>query len=349
MAKQLPKGIRQRDWKDGTTTFLVDVSWQGVRKTGAADTLEAAIALRARLDADLKNATVPAEGQPETGSKWTLGHAYDRTLAAKWSAQKSTKTARINAKSALDYFGKTKIINYIDMDALDGYVAHLIADGASDATVNRKLSALSTMLRVAYDRGKLEKKPKMPRRREGKGRIRFLSPEEEGTVIRLFTQWEKLDEVDAVQVLVDTGLRLGELLNAEPRDLDKKGHAISVWENKADHPRTVPCTERAWNILKRRSITYTKKLFPYDHDWLRHTWERARQIMDLVDDNQFVIHALRHTFASRLVQAGVSILVVKELMGHKNIETTMRYAHLCPNNFRTAISVLEPAKVPANG
>jgi site-specific recombinase XerD len=62
-------------------------------------------------------------------------------------------------------------------------------------------------------------------------------------------------------------------------------------------------------------------------------------------------HVLRHTFASRLVMAGVDLRMVQELLGHKNILMTMRYAHLSPDHKRAAVEALEtkfPAKSPIN-
>jgi site-specific recombinase XerD len=62
-------------------------------------------------------------------------------------------------------------------------------------------------------------------------------------------------------------------------------------------------------------------------------------------------HVLRHTFASRLVMAGVDIRTVQELMGHKDIDMTLRYVHLSPNHKQAAMKMLEdrfPAKSPAN-
>ena len=80
------------------------------------------------------------------------------------------------------------------------------------------------------------------------------------------------------------------------------------------------------------------RLFPFTTYWYRDHWDRLRHILKL-DDAPW--HTLRHTTASRLVQKGVQLVVVKEIMGHKSIQITMRYAHLQPANLVYAKSVLE--------
>ena len=74
----------------------------------------------------------------------------------------------------------------------------------------------------------------------------------------------------------------------------------------------------------------------------RHAWDLMRKALNVdPDDTGFVWHGCRHTFCSRLVQRGVNLAVVKELARHKDIKTTLMYAHLDPSNLRDAILCLD--------
>ena len=79
----------------------------------------------------------------------------------------------------------------------------------------------------------------------------------------------------------------------------------------------------------------------------RTAFERAVRKAGIQD---FTFHDLRHTFASRLVMAGVDLPTVKELLGHKDITMTLRYAHLSSDHKQAAVRRLEQfaAKVPTN-
>ena len=97
--------------------------------------------------------------------------------------------------------------------------------------------------------------------------------------------------------------------------------------------------------LKIREATdSTASVFGYRQ--MTKTFVRAVQRARIAN---FTFHDLRHTFASRLVMAGVDLATVKELMGHKHITMTLRYAHLAPGHKRLAIAALDRAneKVPA--
>ena len=100
-------------------------------------------------------------------------------------------------------------------------------------------------------------------------------------------------------------------------------------------------TKRVASILKMRQENNPEKPFkltPYQSD---KAWAWVREEMGLKDDKDFILHALRHTCASRLVNKGIDLYVVKEWLGHSSIQITERYAHLDPQKLVRAVEVLE--------
>jgi integrase len=87
-----------------------------------------------------------------------------------------------------------------------------------------------------------------------------------------------------------------------------------------------------------RFIPGRARPFDLDYQRLRLLWNRVRLHLGLKD---VVIHSLRHTCASRLVQRGASIQYVKEWLGHKTLNMTMRYSHLAPTSLDSMVSLLE--------
>jgi integrase len=225
---------------------------------------------------------------------------------------------------------------------MDAYLARLKQIGNSNSTINKKISALSFMMTHAIRRGKLKARLHLERLPDTGGRIRFLTRDEEANCLAVLEQWGKSDHADAFSILIDTGLRPGELWALQLRDLDMDLGLIHVWLNKTHKPRSVPMTERVKDIIiRRRSITQPLLFSEADNFWFEHVWDRMKFHLGLTEDEQFVPYALRHTCASRLVQKGVHLQVVQEWMGHKSIQTTLRYAHLCPKNLMDAVKVLE--------
>lgn len=199
------------------------------------------------------------------------------------------------------------------------------------------------MLSMAKQRnGGVLTRPHIPKQREAGGRIRFLSTAEEAQLLDPCRAWSKTDHADTITVLIDTGLRSSELWNLQAQDVDRTTGHLRIWTNKADHPRSVPMTGRVKAIMARRLPRVpSDKVFPYNNSWMDGMWNRIRHSMKLSADRQFVVYALRHTCASRLIQKGVSLSVIGTWLGHKSLMVTMRYAHLSPTNLTDAVKVLE--------
>jgi len=178
------------------------------------------------------------------------------------------------------------------------------------------------------------------------GRIRVVSEEEEEGVLKYLKFLGKDDEYDAVVVLRDTGMRVGELRRLQWRDITQANGRTyaTIWESKGDVSRTIPLKQRTVETLEARRTDEAQphwKIFEFSERGFNTTWDRAREHLGLSEDPEFVPHALRHTVASELVRAGASLPSVMKFMGHKSIRTTMKYAHLAPSDLDSALDLLE--------
>lgn len=344
MAKQqLPRGIRLRGNK-----YFVDVTVGDKRKTATCSTLDEAITRQSELRAALE-AGKDIETRRSNARAWTLREALECTLdlPAKegWRGAPSAKIQAMNVEDAIKYFGEAVTLDTITRDQIKAWCGSCEAKGNSDSTINRKLSSLMKVMKVAKSEGGLAELPKFPAfRKEPKGRIRQVSYEEEEQMLQLFHQLGRDDIAEAVTVLIDTGMRCGELWNVRREDIDFKRKVLLVYGvdghgTKNGEHRSVIMTDRVVSILKRRSKMDMP--FPHNNAWLRHPWDRVRALMGLTEDKDFSPHVLRHTCVSRLVSNGVPLPVVQKWAGHKNIQTTMRYAHLMPNDLLGAAQALE--------
>ncbi len=319
--------------------FEIDVTFKGRRKYATADTQADAEEAEKRL-----LATMQAEALEAGKLKpWKLSDAVDKTRAIIWAGKRSEKNSRIHSQQILDHFGRATKLDEITSDSIDDYKASLVKLGNSNGTINRKLACLSRIFSFAKQRGGLQSKPHIQKERESLGRIRWITDTEEETILRLLTQWGKGEQAQFCSLLLETGMRTGELYALEARDCDLANEMLSIWKSKNGDARSIPMTTLAKSILTEAiTLRPCGRLFPYSSDWwLRQQWERVKDVMGLQGDSQFVPHCLRHTFASRLVQRGTAIQVVKELMGHKTLMVTLRYAHLAPKNLKAAMACLE--------
>ncbi|WP_018123353.1 tyrosine-type recombinase/integrase [Desulfovibrio oxyclinae] len=341
-SEKLPRGIRRRGKK-----FLVSVYHNGDRKYATCETLEEAIKRQAELKEEMTGGNTPdtpsqvqSERAPE--DTWTLLEAKERTLASYWKGTRGEQAALKNIQFALRFFGEERPIHTITTEDIDRYTEYLEGLGNSNSTINRKMSALSKVMTCAVERGKMDAKPKLTRKREGQGRIRFLTPTEEVKLLATMQKIEKHDHYDATVVFLDTGMRMGELWRLAGRDIHWENDTLTIWQTKTGRPRTLIMTDRVKEVIARRVKKYgEQRLFPYDNGWYRNTWDRVRSMLGYADDPQFIPYVLRHTCCSRMVQGNIHLKHVMVWMGHTCIQTTLRYSHLAPTDLEACVDVLE--------
>jgi integrase len=225
-------------------------------------------------------------------------------------------------------------------EMLDQLIGKLRKRGNSNATINRKMAALSKLLRKAFKMGDVYSLPEFKRQKEKAGRIRFLDREEEDL---LFSEIRAHSELyyRFCLFLVDTGARLSEGLNLRWGDMHKD--RVTFWVTKSGRSRSVPLTHRAAAAIAASDRRHAGPFAEIDQQRFRIAWHIAKDAVGFADDKDVVPHVLRHTCASRLVQGGIDIRRVQMWLGHQTLTMTMRYAHLASHDLDMCIPVLERA------
>jgi integrase len=208
---------------------------------------------------------------------------------------------------------------------------------------NRVLAVLSKMFSLAIRwRMRLDNPCRGVTRNQEHHRRRYLSPEEQGRLMAALAKHPSQAVADAIRLLLLTGARCGEALNATWDQFDL---AAGVWSKpphstKQKEHHQVPLAAPARELLSRlRKQADGPFVFPsrdgkQARQNLAHGW---RLICKAANITGLRIHDLRHSFASSLVGAGFSLPVIGALLGHSQPSTTARYAHLAHDPLREAV------------
>jgi len=324
-------------------------------------------AIEAQAIADMKRGLRPVGGQLKHGTSLTLQLAYDTTWESQWEHRSDGyKKKVIQYWNAIDKFfikeQKVKRLDDVDTVMIDKYVSHLRAKGNKPKTINNKLTCLSSMLKHMAHTGQLKHLPNIKWEKIGdNSRLRYYSPAEEVMILELAGDMDfhsqSINDLlqDFITVLFDTGMRPWiEAHNVRAKWLknDINGRPIiriPKKYSKTNKERDIPMTGRVADILWKRSEGQDAdfRLFgKLDYKWhcTRFWNELVRPVMNWDEDE--VWYAMRHTFATRLVEADVNLRVVQRLMGHSNISQTARYAKVTDAALQHGIEVLAAAYTP---
>ncbi len=284
------------------------------------------------------------------------------------------------AESIIDGFIRDlpvdKPVTEITKEVVADYQLKLLKEGSTRAngkggrgnkpgTVDRRMSILISILNECKTLwGTLKEVPSIKKYAEKDERTRCLSDVEEVRLLAAFDTMKNQDAKDVTILLLDTGCRRGDALQLEwPQVMfDRQPRPmVSYLKTKTDSARSVPLTPRAEEVLRRRYETRRDKKgpFPYEPNQTTHELGRKgrrgrqslkdgrpslrvafRRALALAEIKGFTIHSCRHTFASRLAAAGVSLAKIGKMLGHSGPRMTQRYAHLAPEDLDASIDVL---------
>lgn len=256
----------------------------------------------------------------------TLQDLYRRAAINIWGGKVSAKISGRNLEEIIQILENPKLSD-ITTEMVDDLVG-VLSVGRADGTVNNKLATLSTILKYAHARGWIEKLPVFSWKDKTKHRTRWLRGHEEKILM------ERLpDDVRAFcTILVDTGMRRGELLSLTKDQIEGDFIHLQPDQTKTKRARSIPMSPRAKALIQQwvpfKDMTPCK---------IRHHWIKAKEEAGITDKD-LVIHTLRHTAATRMLAATNNLVLVKELLGHTQITTTMRYAHVNPQQLLEAVN-----------
>jgi integrase/recombinase XerD len=219
---------------------------------------------------------------------------------------------------------------------LEAFVEHEQDRGLKPLSVRTYLERVYTFLHFLIEEEVVS--PEIVRRR-----IRLRLPQqlpramEPDDVTELLSVIGKRRDRAMVLVLLRTGMRIGELLETRVSDINLKEHTITIWQGMKNRRGRVVyfsgdalCALRAW--LRRRDAT--KPLLFYGQGRNSLTYQGARVMFKKylskarLSHKGYTLHCLRHTYASELLNAGMRLECLQQLLGHDNIEITRRYARL---------------------
>jgi integrase len=216
----------------------------------------------------------------------------------------------------------------------------------SEATRNRWQAAFSLAFTVGLDNEKVEKNPasRIRRKAEDNGRVRFLDKREESAIRKVLM--EKCPQhVPAFDLSIHTGARAGEQFGLRWDRVDLKQKFVQLPNKRTESGkwRFVPLNAIALAALKElreRNPTSPWVFVNRKGEKLRGQRDWFEPAVKTSGVKDYTWHCNRHTFASRLVMAGVDLRTVAQLMGHRTIQMTMRYAHLAPDHQQNAVERL---------
>ncbi|WP_332751854.1 tyrosine-type recombinase/integrase [Hydrogenophaga sp.] len=233
-------------------------------------------------------------------------------------------------------------------------VIHRRKEGSSNGTILAELSALAQTISLIkklgflipeIDFAAIKKDSKV---KTAKGKLRYLDATEEAALLHQLHpdtpvrgcgsdmhRMQRQDAHDLAILLLDFGGRYGELATLAWKQVDLKNKVIHLFRSKVDNESILHMTNRVFEVLTRRrenTLSNVKYVFQAEDGTARKYSPKAfRSAIKRAGIEGATIHTIRHTFASKLVQAGVSLQELQDLLGHASVTTSAIYAHLVPN------------------
>ncbi len=307
-----------------------------------------------------KSATATEDTSPELSGEWTAAlELVAADLARRGSAQRTRRAYQSDLVQFARWAMEAQLEpTAVDVRALRRYAAFCGESELAPATVARKLAALRACFRTLREHGVVNQNPAelVAAPKQPSALPRVLRPAEVTALIDRIPSGTAIEGRDRalIELAYGSGLRAEELVSAEIASLDLDGEQIRV-EGKGSKTRLVPIGEYARAaivaylersrpaLLHNRSETALflsksgRRLQSSDVRRRLRLWARAAELPGRVNP-----HALRHSFATHLLDGGADLRAIQELLGHEHLSSTQIYTRVESARLRSAYSSSHP-------
>lgn len=256
--------------------------------------------------------------------------------------KKSYKADVSKAKLIKSFFGESTLIKDITPKRIEEFKKFIIDSGKTKATANRYYEQLSKAFNIAVDNNYLLKNPckavkKFPVQNYS---IRYLTEDEEKRLMAVLPDYLK----DIVIVALNTGLRKQNILDLKWEQINFDFGFIEVLENKGNKHIMLPINKNLKELFNktpekdRVGYLFVNPQTNKPYNDIKKAWATALKEADI---ENFRFHDLRHTVGTRLAKENVPVNVIKEILAHSDVKTTMRYVHSVAGAKLEALSKLD--------
>lgn len=218
-------------------------------------------------------------------------------------------------------------------EAIGDYLLYMRQSGKSTSSINQAHGVLK-IFRI-HVLGESWSVSKLPRARQRQGLPVVLSVEEVRAILATVSN---VKHRAILELLYTSGIRLSELRHLKLHDIDSRRMQIRVEQGKGQKDRYTLLSEKTLHLLREYYKAYRPSTWlfesyrpghPYSRRSVQVIFQRAKERARI--QKPASVHTLRHSFATHLLDTGVDVLTVRDLLGHKSLATTMRYLRLRRN------------------
>lgn len=278
----------------------------------------------------------------------TLMELLNRYLS-EHAARRANHRRELTSVRNLSAFFGNPTLNQITPKRIVAYKNHRYTDGVKPATINRELASLKKAFNLARREWEwCDDNPVclVSMEQEHNTRDRWLTADEEARIVSAAPAWLR----ELMVFAIHTGMRQGEILGLTWAGVDLFRRTVTVFKSKNGERRTIPLNQTALGLLKQKAGSRsldTELVFPSEAQTRLNASNISRSLslaLEKAKMTDFHFHDLRHTCATRMVQAGVDLYKVQRLLGHKSPIMTQRYAHHYPESLRSGVEALDAGR-----